>query len=92
LVNEQIPQIDAGETTGGKPDEVASDSEDDISGKKFTVIVEKPEPNGVKISKKNCCIIELKEGLKNTEANIEHTKMIEFFVAAKNPTWYTQFI
>jgi hypothetical protein len=71
---------------------LGSDEDEEHHGKRFKIIIDKAEPNGVKISKKNCCTVELKDGLKNTEANNEHTKMIEFFVASKNPTWYTQFI
>lgn len=34
-------------------------SDDDISGPKFKVIIEKASPAGVKISKKNACIVEI---------------------------------
>lgn len=57
----------------------------------FKVIIESPEPAGLKISKKNACVVEIKEDSKSTSAKIEHTNMINFFVAQKNPSWSEQF-
>lgn len=56
------------------------------------VLLEKAEPEAVKISKKNCCTVEIKDNIKNVDAANEHTKNIEFFCKTKNPTWGSQFI
>jgi len=56
-----VPQIDAkgdkGEDDKGEEEE---ESEEDSHGPRFKVVLEKPEPEAVKISKKNCCTVELK--------------------------------
>lgn len=84
LVNERVPQIEGkakdlgiGESGGGDDDE---DDEDD-HGPRFKVVIEKPEPEQVKISKKNCCTVELKSKEKDNNAKNEHTKMINYFIS-----------
>lgn len=54
------------------------------------VVLEKPEPEQVKISKKNCCTVELINQGKEDD-NDEHTNMINYFVAQKEPTFASQF-
>lgn len=87
-----MPQIDGKD---GKDDEEKEaeeeESEDDSHGPRFKVVLEKPEPDAVKISKKNCCTVELKQTNKNVETLNEHTKMINYFVSQKNPGWGDQF-
>lgn len=76
LVNENVPQIDEDakdKETGGLGDDEESDEE---FGPRFKIVLEKPEPDQVKISKKNCCTVELKKSSKNVETDNEHQKMI----------------
>lgn len=93
LVNESVPQIDGkdGKADGDKEEEEEETEEEDAHGPRFKVVLEKPEPEAVKISKKNCCTVELKQTSKNTDALNEHTKMINYFISQKNPTWGDQF-
>ena len=56
-------------------------------GPKFKIVLEKPEPEQVKISKKNCCTVELKNAAKTENTANEHQKMIDYFVAQRNPGW-----
>lgn len=92
LVNESVPQIDGKDGKGDEEKEAEEEeSEDDSHGPRFKVVLEKPEPDAVKISKKNCCTVELKQTNKNVDTQNEHTKMINYFVSQKNPTWGDQF-
>lgn len=68
LVNEPVQNIegkakdlgiDDGATAKEKLDD-EEEEEDDDHGPRFKVVLEQPEPEGVKISKKNCCTVELK--------------------------------
>ena len=94
LVNEQVPSIGKGEKTKDDEDEKAEgddEEEEEDYGPRFKVVLEKPEPSQVKISKKNCCTVELKNNQKDANAENEHTKMIDYFIQQKNPTWAQQF-
>lgn len=64
--------------------------------KKFKVVLDRAEPaKYVKVSKKNCCIVSIVQ--EDTGASVggdvkgEHTKMIDFFINQRNPTWSDQF-
>ena len=74
----------------GEPNKEEDDEEEDV-GPRFKIVLEKPEPEQVKISKKNCCTVELKSAGNTEEENDEHTKMISYFVQQKNPGWSGQF-
>jgi len=92
LVNERVPQAPGTKKDFGEDEnEENLDTEDDDHGPKFKVVLEKPEPDMVKISKKNTCIVELKNTGKGEETTKEHTKMINYFVKQKNPSWSSQF-
>lgn len=85
ITNERVPKMknkDFGE------DEHIDD--DETAGVKFKVILEKPIPQGVKISRKNCCTIEIIEEVSGEEAAAD-MNLLEFFVNQKNPTWGAQF-
>lgn len=73
-------------------DEEEESSDEEPSGPKFKVIIEKAEPAGVKISKKNTCIVEIinrELEIKNEE---EHYDLINYFMGQKKPTWSSQFM
>jgi hypothetical protein len=42
--------------------------------------LEKPEPNGVKISKKNVCIVTIDKGDEEGGGSNEHQKLLEFYL------------
>lgn len=75
LVNERVPQAD-----GNKKDfELENDANNSEEGEteeefgpKFKIVLEKPEPEQVKISKKNCCTVELKNAAKAEDTANEH--------------------
>lgn len=73
-------------------DDEDSMSDEDIAGPKFKVIIEKAEPAGVKVSKKNACIIEIINHELEIKKDEEHTQLLNYFVGQKKPTWGAQFI
>lgn len=62
MVDEKVPKMG----TQGKDEGVNADNDDELEEEeeevavKFKVIIERPEPSHVKISKKNCCIISIR--------------------------------
>lgn len=56
-----------------------TDEEDDF-GPKFKVIIEKAEPAGVKISKKNCCTIEVRSGEIDEVLEEEQLNLISYYL------------
>ena len=67
--------------------------EDEDAGPKFKVIIEKAEPAGVKISKKNCCTVEIKDGYIDEVLEEEQNNLIKYYVAQKQKnSWKDQFV
>ena len=67
-------------STSSKKKKKKGDDEDDF-GPKFKVIIERAEPAGVKISKKNCCTIEVRSGEIDEVLEEEQNKLINYYVA-----------
>ena len=81
-------QGEDGEEDGEDPDQASEEGDPDLI---FKVKLDSPEPKGVKISKKNVCLVTIvrSEDLnKNEEAQ---KKLIEFFLNQRDPTWTQQF-
>jgi hypothetical protein len=53
----------------------------------FKVKIEKPEPKGVKVSKKNCAIIAIVSGGEEENQVIQEQKLLEYFLSTQDPTW-----
>lgn len=73
-------------------DEDEESSDDEPTGPKFKVIIEKAEPAGVKISKKNTCIVEIINRELEIKNESEHYDLINYFMGQKKPTWSSQFL
>lgn len=97
LVNERVPSVEPkvikDDPTSPSPfgaeadkDEDDEEEEDEQPGPKFMVILSGPVTEGVKISKKNSCIVELHDS-KGGSGDDEHEKLVEFFVLQENPSW-----
>merc|ERR1712070_698533 len=67
-------------------------SDDEITGPKFKVIVEKAQPAGVKISRKNACIVEIINHELEIKNDEEHIQLINYFMGQKQPTSGAQFM
>lgn len=76
LVNERVPQAETTKKDFGVTNDDGEGSEDldeeEEYGKKFKVVLEKPEPDMVKISKKNTCLVELKNTASGEDTATEH--------------------
>lgn len=85
LVNDKI-----GVNMEGTKKASSEDGESDAPDLMFKVKIEKAEPVGVKISKRNTCIITI---LQNEEQNkdVAEEKLLEYFLASKEPSWSQQF-
>lgn len=96
LVNERIPHHeDAAKTLGindeANEEEDSEEEDEEPVGPKFKVVLENAHPELVKISKKNNCIVELINSSKSLDSSNEHTKMIQYFVLQRNPSWSYKF-
>lgn len=92
LVNEKVPKADTAKKGFENEEGTSEDLEtEEEFGPKFKIVLEKPEPEQVKISKKNCCTVELKTTAAGNDSAAEHQKMIQYFVAQRNPSWGDQF-
>ena len=85
LVTEKVspPIDDKKEEDGGSEDE-----ECDVI---FKIKLEKPEPNGVKISKKNVCLVTITKNEDAANAEDDKQKLIEYYLSQQEPTWKQQF-
>lgn len=94
LVNEKIGAGDAKEfkDIGGEDDEpVEGSSEEGEPDLIFKIKLDKPEPPGVKISKKNVCLVTLLRNDEEDKNAASQRKLIEFYLAMQEPTWMQQF-
>lgn len=53
----------------------------------FKVKLDKPEPAGVKISKKNVCLVTLVRSEEEDKSAASQRKLIEFYLAMADPSW-----
>lgn len=94
LVNEKIGAGDAkefkdlGDEDDGPVEGSSEEGEPDLI---FKVKLDKPEPNGVKISKKNVCLVTLLRNDEEDKNAASQRKLIEFYLAMQEPTWMQQF-
>lgn len=66
------------------------DEDDDSEGEPdvmFKVKLEKPEPAGVKISKKNVCLVTISKSEEIDQEEEDKKKLIEYFLSQKDVTW-----
>ena len=98
LVNMDIPKIEqkmiGGEKEGEEEQKGSGDEEEDSEEHcdlMFKVKLEKPEPAGVKISKKNVCLVTICSGNDHEQEDNDHARLIEYFLNNQNPSWMQQF-
>lgn len=72
-------------------DENLEDSEEGEPDVMFKVKLEKPEPAGVKISKKNVCLVTISNNEEFDKEEDDKRKLIEYYLAQKDVTWTSQF-
>lgn len=64
----------------GKDKEEDSEGSEEVTDLKFKIRLEKADPDSVKISKKNLCIVSILPESKETEIE-NHDKMVDYFMA-----------
>ena len=72
-------------------DEPVQESEEGDPDLIFKVKLDSPEPKGVKISKKNVCLVTIVRNEEFNKNEESQRKMIEFYLAQRDPTWSQQF-
>ena len=89
LVNEKI-------TTGDHPKEFKDidedmgeedESEEGEADLIFKVKLERPDPAGVKISKKNVCLVTIVRSEDEDKNSASQRKLLQFYLSMQDPTW-----
>lgn len=93
LVNEKIAitedikefkDVGDEEEKSGEEEEGSEEGEPDLI---FKVKLDKPEPQGVKISKKNVCLVTLVRSNDEDKMAASQRKLIEFYLSMQDPSW-----
>lgn len=86
IVNEKVHHID-----GKAPPKTAEGDEgsedEELIEVMFKVIIEKSEPEGVKISKRNCAIVTIVSGGEEETQMMQEQKLLEYFLSTREPSW-----
>ena len=77
-------------TIAENKEENKDESEEDVD-LIFKVKLDKPEPEEVKIQKKNICLVTIVHSEDNDKAEEDKQKLIEFFLQQQDPSWAQQF-
>ena len=64
-----------------------SGEDSDANDVMFAVKLERPEPNGVKISKKNICLVSILGSGDAMQERDEAQKLFEYFMSQKEASW-----
>jgi len=91
LVNDKSHQIEGKGNTKAADERADDGSSEESLDVMFKVKIEKAEPVGVKISKKNTCIITILQTDENEAEAVQEEKLLQYFLDAKEPTWGQQF-
>jgi len=57
----------------------------------FKVKLEKAEPEAIKISKKNICIVSISQSSEDVGGGESQAKLVDYFIKNKKPTFFQQF-
>lgn len=87
LVNEKNHNIEGKGNTKNAQDEDEEGSSEENLDVMFKVKIEKAEPVGVKISKRNTCIITIIQADANEAEAIQEEKLMAYFLDAREPSW-----
>jgi hypothetical protein len=80
--NEHLPI-----TQKKEEEEENEDSDEGEPDVMFKVKLEKPEPAGVKISKKNVCLVTISQNEEIDKEEEDKKKLIEYFLSQRDITW-----
>ena len=86
IVNDKVHHIDG--KPPGKTAEGDENSEDEeLIEVMFKVIIEKAEPEGVRLSKRNCAIVTIVSGGEEKTQMMQEQKLLEYFLSTREPSW-----
>lgn len=93
LVNEKLSGEEAKEFKENDNDNLidGQGSEEEEPDLIFKVKLDKPEPAGVKISKKNVCLVTLVRSEEEDKMAESQRQLISMYLAMQEPTWSMQF-
>ena len=95
LVNDKMVQQMEGKTVGNKVDEDDMDVEqqghlEELQDVMFKIKLEKAEPQGVKISKKNVCLVTIVQNEDAQKEQDDHAKLMDYFMQTQEKTFSSQ--
>jgi len=91
LVSEKQQELEGNTKKAQVEDEDDVDSGDEALDVMFKVKIEQAEPLGVKISKRNTCIVTILQGEDIDKEAIQEEKLLQYFLESKEPSWGQQF-
>lgn len=91
LVNEKMSQLESKALKEEGDEDEDEEELDDIQDVMFKVKIDKAEPEEVKISKKNVCIVTVLQGQEEDKEAEEHEKLLNYFMATREASWSMQF-
>jgi hypothetical protein len=89
LVNEGV-KMEANKKEG-EEETAAAGSDSEEPDLMFKVKIEKPDPAGVKISKRNTCIVQILQSCEEGTEAIAQEKLLQYLIDSKEPSWQQQF-
>jgi solute carrier family 8 (sodium/calcium exchanger) len=95
LVNDKMIQHIDGKTIGNKVDQDDMDVDqqghhEELQDVMFKIKLEKAEPQGVKISKKNVCLVTIVQNEDAQRDQDDHAKLMDYFMQSQEKSWSTQ--
>lgn len=92
IVNDKVHHIAQHDGKAGTTAEGVEQSEEEEAIEvMFKVVIEKSEPVGVKISKRNCAIVTIVSGGEEETQMMQEQKLLEYFLSTREPSWKQQF-
>jgi hypothetical protein len=67
------------------------ESEKEKPDLKFKIKLENAMPKGVKVSKKNTCIVNIMQSKKEANNAVSEEKLLQYLIDSKEPSWTQQF-
>lgn len=92
IVNDKVHHMEEkDQKPSSKTDGDENSEEEEAREVMFKVVIEKAEPVGVKISKRNRAIVTIVSGQEEEPYIIQEQKLLEYFLSTREPSWKQQF-
>lgn len=83
----EIPMTEKGKDVEEDEDKEEGEESDDEPDLIFKIKIDKPKPEGVKVSRKNVCFVTIVRSDEFEKQEEERQKLIAFYLAQQNPDW-----